>query len=52
MSILQVNHRFDLFDVLFYAVGVTGLAMSLTLVFLSMRAVMDVGGFCADGGPT
>jgi hypothetical protein len=51
MSILQVNRRFDLIDLLLYAVGVAGLAMSLTLVFLSMRAVMDVGGFCADGGP-
>ena len=51
MSILQVHRRIDLVDVLLYAVGVCGLAMSLTLVFLSMRAVMDVGGFCADGGP-
>jgi hypothetical protein len=25
--------------------------MSLTLVFLSMRAVMEVGGACAEGGP-
>ncbi|MEX2548274.1 MAG: SHOCT domain-containing protein [Chloroflexota bacterium] len=25
--------------------------MCLTLVFLAMRAVMDVGGFCAEGGP-
>ncbi len=32
-------------------VGVAGLAMCLTLLFLGMRAVMDVGGACADGGP-
>jgi hypothetical protein len=51
MSILQVNRRFDLVDVLLYAIGVAGLAMCLTLVFMSMRAVMDVGGFCAEGGP-
>ena len=51
MTILQVNRRFDLVDVLLYAVGVAGLAMSLTFVFLGMRAVMNVGGFCADGGP-
>ncbi len=51
ISFLQVNRRFTLIDVLLYAVGVAGLAMSLTLVFLSMRAVMDVGGFCAEGGP-
>ena len=51
ISFLQVNRRFTLIDVLLYAVGVAGLAMSLTLVFVSMRAVMDVGGFCAEGGP-
>jgi hypothetical protein len=51
MSILRVYRRFDLIDVLLYAIGVAGLAMCLTLVFLSMRAVMDVGGFCAEGGP-
>lgn len=32
-------------------VGVAGLALCLTLVFLGMRAVMDIGGACADGGP-
>jgi hypothetical protein len=37
--------------VVLYALGVAGLAMCLTLVWLSMRAVMDVGGFCAEGGP-
>jgi hypothetical protein len=26
-------------------------ACALTLVFLAMRAVMDVGGFCAESGP-
>lgn len=34
-----------------YLVGVGLGAMCLTLVFLGMRAVMDVGGACADGGP-
>jgi len=33
------------------AIGWLGLAACLTLVFLAMRAVMDVGGACADGGP-
>lgn len=28
-----------------------GVAAALTLVFLSMRAVLDVGGYCASGGP-
>ena len=51
LSISQVNRRFTLVDVLLYAVGVAGMTMSLTLVFLSMRAVMGVGGFCAEGGP-
>ena len=43
--------RFSLADVAVYLVGVVGLAMCLTLVWLSMRAVMNVGGFCAEGGP-
>jgi hypothetical protein len=32
-------------------VGAAGLAACLTWVFLGMRAVMDIGGACADGGP-
>ena len=31
--------------------GLAGLACGLTLVYLCMRAVMEVGGACADGGP-
>jgi MFS family permease len=38
-------------DVLLYLAGVAGIAASITLLFLGMRAVMDVGGFCAEGGP-
>ena len=30
--------------------SLAGLACALTLVFLSMRSVMNVGGFCAEGG--
>ena len=26
-------------------------AISITIMFLGMRAVMDIGGFCAEGGP-
>jgi hypothetical protein len=33
------------------AVAVTLVAIALAWCFLSMRAVMDVGGACADGGP-
>lgn len=32
-------------------VGVAGLAFCLTLLFVAMRAVLDIGGACADGGP-
>lgn len=38
-------------DVAKTAIGVAGLAMCITLIFRGMRAVMDVGGACADGGP-
>lgn len=34
-----------------YLVGVAVGTLSVTLLFLGMRAVMDVGGACADGGP-
>jgi hypothetical protein len=32
------------------AVSLAGVACALTLVYLSMRSVMNVGGFCAEGG--
>jgi hypothetical protein len=34
-----------------YLAGITGLAFSLTILWLSMRAVMGIGGACASGGP-
>ena len=34
-----------------YIVGVAGLAFSITTLWLSMRAVMGIGGACASGGP-
>ena len=34
-----------------YLVGIAGLAFALTALWLSMRAVMDIGGACASGGP-
>jgi hypothetical protein len=37
--------------VLLYLIGIAGLAFSITLMFIEMRAVLDVGGSCADGGP-
>jgi len=38
-------------DVLLLCVGVGGLLLCVTLVFLAMRSVMDIGGACAEGGP-
>lgn len=37
--------------VIAYLLGVAILAGSLTLLFLSMRAVLEIGGACASGGP-
>lgn len=37
--------------VLRYLVGMGGLAFTMTILWLSMRAVMGIGGFCATGGP-
>jgi hypothetical protein len=34
-----------------YLFGLAGLAFSLTILWLSMRAVMGIGGACASGGP-
>jgi hypothetical protein len=34
-----------------FLVGIAGLAFSLTILWLSMRAVMGIGGACASGGP-
>ena len=38
-------------SVLLLAGGVAGMALCVTLIYLGMRAVMDIGGACADGGP-
>jgi hypothetical protein len=32
-------------------ISLAGVACSLTVLFLAMRAVMNIGGFCAEGGP-
>ena len=34
-----------------YLLGIGGLTFSLTILWLSMRAVMGIGGACASGGP-
>ncbi len=38
-------------DVLLLALGAGGTALCITLIYQAMRAVMDIGGACADGGP-
>jgi hypothetical protein len=38
-------------DLLLVLGAAFGLAASITFVWLGMRAVMDIGGACADGGP-
>jgi hypothetical protein len=45
------SSRYGPLDVALYLLGVAGLAASITVTFLGMRAVLDVGGFCAEGGP-
>lgn len=34
-----------------YLLGIAGLTFCITLLWLGMRAVMDLGGYCASGGP-
>jgi hypothetical protein len=43
--------RTPLVRVVAYLAGVAGLAFSITALWYGMRAVLDVGGFCASGGP-
>jgi hypothetical protein len=38
-------------DRLLYLFGVAGLVACLAIIWLGMRAVLDIGGFCAEGGP-
>jgi hypothetical protein len=38
-------------DIALLLLSAAGLAMCITLLFFGMRAVMDIGGACADGGP-
>lgn len=47
----EVDRRRRIIDGGLYLVATAGLATSITLIFLGMRAVLGVGGFCAEGGP-
>ena len=35
----------------FTAIGIFLVAVGLTVLFLGMRSVMEIGGYCASGGP-
>jgi hypothetical protein len=39
------------FHYVIYLAGVVGLTFAITSVWLGMRSVMDIGGYCASGGP-
>ena len=45
------RRRWGAADVVLYLVGVVGLSAALTVMWLGMRSVMNVGGYCAEGGP-
>ncbi len=52
---MQLDHGdlrgWTVFDLAIYLIGIAGLTAALAIVWLSMRAVLDVGGYCAEGGP-
>jgi hypothetical protein len=51
VSTARPKPRFPIAMVALLLSGVVVLAICLTWTYLSMRAVMEVGGSCADGGP-
>jgi hypothetical protein len=51
MSLAEPRQDPRLRDVLLLALGAAGTALCITLMYQGMRAVMDIGGACADGGP-
>ena len=38
-------------DVVLYLVGIAGIAAAITMLYLGMQPVMNIGGMCAEGGP-
>jgi hypothetical protein len=50
-SFLRQPQEARLRDVLLVLVATFGLSACITLIWLGMRAVMDIGGACAEGGP-
>lgn len=51
MAMGETRRGLALGPVLRVVIAVGGMATCVTLLFLGMRAVMDVGGMCAEGGP-
>lgn len=51
MRVRPAQIRASSVAVFIYLLGVAGVAAGITLLFLGMRAIMDVGGMCAEGGP-
>ena len=47
----EPHRRYSAVDVIVYLVGVVALTWAIASVWLGMRAVMDLGGYCASGGP-
>ena len=47
---MMVNKQTIIYRYFLTWLGLAGFAMALTWLYLGMRAVMDVGGFCAEGG--
>ena len=48
---LAARPRLSVSAAALYLVGIGGLAFTLTILWLSMRTVMGIGGSCASGGP-
>lgn len=51
MSEPAQRRNWKFIDVTLFLVGIAGLSASLTVLWLGMRAVLGVGGYCAEGGP-
>jgi hypothetical protein len=51
MQALEAERKPSFWAIASLLVGVAGLAFCIALLFLGMRAVLDIGGSCASGGP-
>jgi hypothetical protein len=47
----ETRARWPFLDMALVFLSLAGVVACLTILYLSMRAVMDVGGMCAEGGP-